>query len=112
MSAALAPLKLQYADFALWQQLHTLDDESAILEWWHSKLDGAPQLLELPVDHARVPQDVVTGSAIGTQIDAQTGLAMISLCQEEHVSTLCGLLASLQRVVGGPSWVPRWPLDT
>ena len=52
--APLAPLELQYADFAAWQQRTFTDDILAPhIEYWRSQLAGS-ETLELPVDRPRV----------------------------------------------------------
>src|SRR5215469_5126718 len=52
--AALPPLKLQYADYAVWQRKHC---QGATLEkhlaYWRKQLAGSPASLELPTDHPR-----------------------------------------------------------
>ncbi|WP_370640379.1 amino acid adenylation domain-containing protein, partial [Myxococcus sp. XM-1-1-1] len=71
----LPELPVQYADFAAWQR-RVLDGATvgAQVEWWRSRLEGAP-VLELPTDHSRpasrsyqgamhafrLPADLVTG---------------------------------------------------
>ncbi|HEX6037720.1 amino acid adenylation domain-containing protein, partial [Longimicrobium sp.] len=53
---ALAPLPVQYADFAAWQRGWlaggVLDAQMA---WWRDRLAGAPPLLEIPTDRPRPP---------------------------------------------------------
>jgi amino acid adenylation domain-containing protein len=50
----LAPLPVQYADFAVWQRDQVRGEAlDAQLAWWKGRLSGAPALLELPADHAR-----------------------------------------------------------
>ncbi|MBZ4422002.1 non-ribosomal peptide synthetase, partial [Myxococcus sp. RHSTA-1-4] len=51
--AALPALPVQYADYAVWQR-RALESEAltAQLEWWRSRLQGAPAL-ELPTDSQR-----------------------------------------------------------
>ena len=48
----LPELKLQYADYAVWQRKWM---EGEILrrqaEYWKATLEGVPELLELPADH-------------------------------------------------------------
>ncbi|GHF71752.1 non-ribosomal peptide synthetase component F/acyl carrier protein [Amycolatopsis bartoniae] len=52
--AALEPLPVQYADFALWQR-KTLTDErlSGDLDYWRRELDPMPEHLPLPTDFPR-----------------------------------------------------------
>jgi amino acid adenylation domain-containing protein len=54
---SLAPLALQYADYAYWQQ-QTLDarNEARLVDYWRARLDGAPQLHALPLDRERPAQ--------------------------------------------------------
>ncbi len=53
-ASPLAPLPVQYADYALWQRASmggaVLDGH---LTWWAARLAGAPALMEVPPDHAR-----------------------------------------------------------
>ncbi|MBZ4423332.1 non-ribosomal peptide synthetase, partial [Myxococcus sp. RHSTA-1-4] len=49
----LPALPVQYADYAAWQRRVQEDEaQAAQLEWWRSRLDGAP-VLELPTDSPR-----------------------------------------------------------
>jgi amino acid adenylation domain-containing protein len=48
------PLKLQYADYAVWQREHLAGDElDRQLAYWRRQLEGASEALELPVDRPR-----------------------------------------------------------
>uniref|UniRef100_UPI0021C06F48 condensation domain-containing protein n=1 Tax=Frankia tisae TaxID=2950104 RepID=UPI0021C06F48 len=55
------PLEAQYADYALWQRdlLGSADDAGSLMsdqiEFWKKTLTGAPDQLELPLDHPRPP---------------------------------------------------------
>ncbi|WP_244327594.1 condensation domain-containing protein, partial [Roseibium sp. RKSG952] len=53
-SADLPEISLHYADYAAWQRSEAmagiLEQE---LDWWKRHLNGAPEVLELPFDHAR-----------------------------------------------------------
>jgi hypothetical protein len=48
----LQPLKIQYADFAVWQRSQS-DKFNYQLEYWRQQLESAPELLELPTDYPR-----------------------------------------------------------
>jgi pristinamycin I synthase 3 and 4 len=54
LPSPLAPLPVQYADFAAWQH-QRLQGESLqhLLTWWRDKLHNVPQALNLPADRPR-----------------------------------------------------------
>ena len=89
VSPILPRLQLQYADFALWQEQHTVSDDAAALEWWRRKLDGAPQLLQLPIDRPQGNAVGGSGGSVSAYLDSTLGTALSELCMQEHVSTLC-----------------------
>ncbi|HEX6911163.1 MAG TPA: amino acid adenylation domain-containing protein, partial [Longimicrobium sp.] len=50
----LPPLPVRYADFAAWQRAWLAGEAlEGQLAWWRERLQGAPALLELPLDHPR-----------------------------------------------------------
>ena len=50
----LPELPIQYADYAAWQRQWCESPEMDVhLHYWREKLDGAPTVLELPIDHVR-----------------------------------------------------------
>jgi hypothetical protein len=52
--ANLAPLPIQYGDFALWQKQWLQGDVlQSQLNYWQNQLTAAPPLLSLPTDHPR-----------------------------------------------------------
>lgn len=53
----LAPLPIQYQDFAFWQQSLGNDYFLAKLEYWQQQLEGAPLVLDLPSDWNR-PKEI------------------------------------------------------
>ncbi|MGO3326350.1 amino acid adenylation domain-containing protein [Gordonia sp. (in: high G+C Gram-positive bacteria)] len=75
---AWAPLQIQYADFAMWQQewLAAEDSEGTTerdrqLEYWRRRLSGAPDLLALPTDRPRPPTPSYDGSEVVFEISAE-----------------------------------------
>ncbi|MCK8675732.1 amino acid adenylation domain-containing protein, partial [Rhodococcus sp. HM1] len=64
------PLPVQYADFALWQRGwlgDPADPESVAgrqLAFWRDRLAGAPELLSLPTDRPRPPQQSFRGDTV------------------------------------------------
>jgi amino acid adenylation domain-containing protein/non-ribosomal peptide synthase protein (TIGR01720 family) len=65
-----APLPVQYADFALWQQQLPTDDERA---YWAKKLEGLPEEIALPTDRPR-PRET-TRKAGSVTVEFPQGLA-------------------------------------
>ena len=48
----LAALEFEYADFALWE--HARGNDDAALSWWHSQLEGTPEMVLLPLLYPEV----------------------------------------------------------
>jgi amino acid adenylation domain-containing protein len=60
---SLPPLPIQYADYALWQQGQVDDPKFAEdLCYWKQRLEGAPQVLNLPADRPRPPVQTYRGA--------------------------------------------------
>jgi len=91
----LQALPVQYADYTLWQQNgRTNEMDAAALEWWRRKLDGAPHVLELPLDSKRSPTQAGSEGEIGALIDSGTASRLHDICREERINDLSGLLAA------------------
>ncbi|GEM_PF-1247716 len=66
----LEPLSIQYTDFSEWQREWMQSDAYfRQLEYWKTKLAGAPSLLELPTDFPRKPLQTQEGSRLRFAID-------------------------------------------
>ncbi len=84
----LAPLDIQYPDYAAWQREWLSGDRlEAQVDYWRRNLAGAPALLELPTDRPRPAEQSFAGGSVGVHIDAELtgGLKRIS---QEHGTTL------------------------
>src|SRR5204862_5557441 len=68
----LPELKVQYADYAIWQRRWI---EEEVLEqqasYWKRTLEGAPEVLELPTDHARPAQQEFRGGRVPVTMDEE-----------------------------------------
>jgi amino acid adenylation domain-containing protein len=68
----LAPLTIQYADYAAWQRQWLSGDVlSEQSEYWRRALTGAPALLELPTDRPRPAEQNFAGAAVPLELDAE-----------------------------------------
>ena len=67
--ARLGPLPFQFADLAVWERAQLADGAfSEMLEHWKGHLDGAPQRLALPADHARPTRVTYRGGCLPVEI--------------------------------------------
>ncbi len=90
----LAPLPIQYADYAAWQQ-EWLRDEiiSAQRDFWQEQLQGAPELLALPTDRTRPPEQSYAGSHIPVHLNANLLTSLKELDQRQGTTLFMTLLA-------------------
>lgn len=93
----LAPLPIQFKDFAYWQQDHVTDEKlTSQLAFWKQQLQGAPLVLELPSDCAR-PQD---NSGPGTYqvftLAPQVISSLKQLIQPQGITMFMALLSVFQ----------------
>ncbi|MCP3059792.1 amino acid adenylation domain-containing protein, partial [Myxococcus sp. K38C18041901] len=101
----LAPLKLQYADFALWHNEWLRSDAfREQLEYWKKQLAGAPPLLTLPTDRPRLPVKRHQGQAARFSIPLDEVAALKKLGREERTTlfmTVLGLFNILMSRYAG-----------
>ncbi|PTR22847.1 non-ribosomal peptide synthase protein (TIGR01720 family)/amino acid adenylation domain-containing protein [Rhodococcus sp. OK519] len=102
------PLAVQYADFALWQRRLLGDgaDPRSLatqqLGYWKDRLDGAPAVLDLPLDRPRPAVASYRAERVDFTIDAVTARRLQALAAA-HATTLfmvlhAGLAAVLARL--------------
>ncbi|WP_164002735.1 non-ribosomal peptide synthetase, partial [Pyxidicoccus caerfyrddinensis] len=96
--AALPPLPVQYADYAVWQRQWL---KGEVLErqlgWWRKQLEGAPAALELPTDFPRPPVRSFRGDAVPVLLPISK--ALTAFCQAEGVTPFMALLAGYQALL-------------
>jgi amino acid adenylation domain-containing protein len=93
--AGLAPLSMQYADFAR-QERETLTDDllERQLAYWRRHLEGAPPLTELPTDRPRPALQTYRGAAFHTRLAPPLATALRSLARNERATLYMTLLAA------------------
>ncbi|MFW0795581.1 amino acid adenylation domain-containing protein [Gordonia sp. CPCC 205515] len=88
------PLRVQYADFTLWQteKLERVGadgrtEAQAQLDYWRSRLSGAPELITLSADRPRPKAPSYTGGLVEFEVPAELVRALVSVAREMN-STL------------------------
>ncbi|HEY0101335.1 MAG TPA: condensation domain-containing protein, partial [Pyrinomonadaceae bacterium] len=99
-SSPLPELKIQYADFAVWQR-QWLNDEILDLQlsYWKKRLAGAPPSLNLPTDHPRPHIQSFQGATQAFAIPATTTEALRALSRREGVTLYMTLMAAFQTLM-------------
>ncbi len=95
----LAPLNVQYADYAAWQRRHL--DGPALehhLSWWKGMLAGA-QTLDLPTDRPRPAVQSLAGGRYRSVVPSSVLLNLKKLAREEHASLFMVTLAAFQTLL-------------
>ncbi len=87
----LPSLKIQYADFAIWQRQQNWD---ADLAFWLEELQGAPANLELPVRHSEIANSTRLAGTLPFTVDAGLRAALTKLARENGASLFMVLHAA------------------
>ena len=92
----LAPLPLQYADFAIWQRSWLSQGAyEQQLAYWKRKLANLPTLA-LTTDYPRPPSLSYEGDQVDIRIDARLSAQLNALSRHEEVTLYMTLLAGFQ----------------
>jgi amino acid adenylation domain-containing protein len=97
MPSPLPDLRVQYADFAVWQRKYlsggAIDQQ---LMYWKRQMANAPPVLELPIDFPRPAVRSSKGAIEVTEISNQLAARLKSLGRSESASLFMTLLAAFQ----------------
>ncbi|MEA2147161.1 MAG: hypothetical protein QOG59_2748 [Solirubrobacteraceae bacterium] len=90
----LAPLQIQYADFAVWQR-DWLDDgiADAQIDYWKRKLARMPSRLELPTDFPRPPVRSDVGANMSTSLDQELREGLRGVARQCDATLFVALLS-------------------
>lgn len=96
----LAPLTIQYADFAAWQRNQLVGEKlEQEIRFWKGQLKDVPSLLALPTDRPRPLIQTTRGAKYHFSIPAATAQAVIEYTQANNYTVFMGLMAALQMVL-------------
>ena len=91
----LAPLPVQYTDYACWQRQWLVGDVlDRQLTYWHTQLAGAPASLELPIARPRPPRQTFRGANHTFTLPAPLTHAIQQRSQQAGVTVFMTLLAT------------------
>ncbi len=93
----LAPLPIQYADYAHWQRQALASGElERQLAYWTERLRGAPTLISLPNDRPRLPVQRYRGAWHSVTVPAALTASLGALAQREQATLFMVLLAAFE----------------
>ncbi|WP_374017555.1 amino acid adenylation domain-containing protein, partial [Paenibacillus thiaminolyticus] len=93
---ALEPLKLQYKDYAVWQQEHYADSQAyeQLEAYWVDQLGGELPVLSLPADHPRPAIRSFEGGRVDVELDGDLAHAVRELARTSGATVYMVLLAA------------------
>ncbi|MDB4952370.1 MAG: sypC, partial [Gemmatimonadetes bacterium] len=97
----LPPPAVQYADYAAWQR-RWMDGDllRGQADYWAQALAGAPELLELPTDHARPAEMDHAGARLEVVLDEELTAALKALSRRHGTTLFMTILAGWAAVLG------------
>lgn len=101
----LAPPRIQYADYALWQtelfaEGRTDGPLAAQLSYWTTRLAGLPTAIRLPVDHPRSALRPARGASLRLSIPPQLHVRIAALARRRGATVYMTLSAALAALLG------------
>ncbi|HTQ81481.1 MAG TPA: amino acid adenylation domain-containing protein, partial [Thermoanaerobaculia bacterium] len=100
LPSPLAPLKIQYADFAAWQRQWLSGPAfAAELDYWRARLVGVP-VLDLPTDRSRPSVQTFAGARLPLALPAELSAAILALSRGRGATLFMALLAAFQTLLG------------
>lgn len=92
-TASLKPLRIQYRDYAVWQQEQLSGElNEQHRDYWNAQFEGELPVLELPADRIRPAVKTFRGDSVSCRFTADLSKQMRSFCKEEGSTLFMGLL--------------------
>jgi amino acid adenylation domain-containing protein len=100
-TSPLAPLAVQYADYAHWQRNWLCGEVlETQLAYWRGQLANAPAISALPADRPRPAMLTHHGASLAFRITPEVHRALVYLGRRQRVTLFMTLLAAFQVLVG------------
>lgn len=90
----LPELRIQYADYALWQRNTESKTFDSHLSYWKETLKGAPDVIKLPADRPRPARQSFRGATDSFEISADLTLALDDISRREDVTLFMTTLSA------------------
>ena len=96
----LAPLTIQYPDYAVWQRQWLSGERlQRQVDYWRAALTDAPVLLDLPTDRPRPARQDLSAAALPFELDRQHSQKLKNLSYRHGVTLFMTLLAAWSAVL-------------
>ncbi|UHA73333.1 non-ribosomal peptide synthetase [Paenibacillus sp. 481] len=92
----LPPLRIQYKDYAVWEQQHGREDVEKNETYWLAQFEQMVPILELPTDFPRSAVRSFTGSRSMVSMDASLVAKLISTAAKRHETVFMIMMAAYQ----------------
>jgi amino acid adenylation domain-containing protein len=94
---SLPPLRIQYRDYAHWQnQLLESDSLAPHRDYWHKQLAGDIPVLNLPTDFPRPSLQTFNGNELAFALLAEPKNSLLAFCRQQNVSLFMILVAVIK----------------
>lgn len=93
LPSPLTALPIQFGDYAAWQRQQETSDQH--LDYWRTKLDGAPPLLELPTDRPRPPVNRYRGETYRFDFRPELRQRLAEFGKRENATLFMTMAAAL-----------------
>ena len=98
--ASLPPLRIQYKDYAAWQQAQLTGESLDIHKsWWLKQFEGSLPVLDLPGDRFRPAVRTNNGGMVHTRINSKVSKGLKALCHEQGATLYMGLLTAVKTLL-------------
>jgi tyrocidine synthetase III len=99
-SISLPPLRIQYKDYAVWQQEQLSGEASNIHKaYWLKQFEGELPVLELPADKMRPAVKTYNGDVVRKRINSKLSKGLYTLTQQQGSTLFMGLLATVNALL-------------